>query len=447
MTLQAHVTRPANATSSPSAAATTCCGGDNGGNGASCCGGESGTSAKTYTNAQLHEIEHRWSAPNYDPLPAVLSHGKGVWVYDVEGNKYLDMLAGYSALSFGHQHPRIMSAFLTQAQRLTVVSRAFENDQLGLFCKELAEFTGFEQTLPMNTGAEAVETAIKTSRKWAYLKKKVVADKAEIIACTHNFHGRTTTVISMSSTPQYKDFFGPLTPGFKLIPFGDAAALEKAITPNTAAFIVEPIQAEGGVLIAPAGYLKQVRDICTKHNVLFVADEVQTGFARTGPMFAWQLDGMSAKPDLMCLGKTLGGGVYPVSAVVGSREIFSVYQAGDHGSTFGGNPLGAAVAREVMRVMVDEKISQRSEEMGAWLRGRLQAIKSSKIKEVRGKGMLNAIEINKDAGDAHHYVELMLKEGILCKDTAGQVIRITPPIVITKEEAEWGLERIARVLA
>jgi ornithine--oxo-acid transaminase len=400
-----------------------------------------------YTNAQLHEIEHRWSAPNYDPLPAVLSHAKGVWVYDVEGKKYLDMLAGYSALSFGHQHPRIMSAFLTQAQKLTVVSRAFENDQLGLFCKELAEFTGFEQTLPMNTGAEAVETAIKTSRKWAYIKKKVSADKAEIIACTHNFHGRTTTVISMSSTPQYKDYFGPLTPGFKLIPFGDAAALEAAITPNTAAFIVEPIQAEGGVLIAPAGYLKKAREICTKHNVLFVCDEVQTGFARTGPMFAWQLDGPGAKPDLMCLGKTLGGGVYPVSAVVGSREIFSVFHAGDHGSTFGGNPLGAAVAREVMRVMVDEKISQRSEEMGEWLRARLRAIKSSKIKEIRGRGMLNAIEINKDAGDAHHYVELLLAEGVLCKDTAGQVIRITPPIVITREEAEWGIERIAKVLA
>jgi ornithine--oxo-acid transaminase len=371
-------------------------------------------------------------------------------VYDVEGKKYLDMLAGYSALSFGHQHPRIMQAFLTQAQRLTIVSRAFENDQLGLFCKELAEFTGFEQTLPMNTGAEAVETAIKTARKWAYLKKKVAADKAEIIACMKNFHGRTTTVISMSSTSQYKDYFGPLTPGFKLIPFGDAAALDQAITPNTCAFLFEPIQAEGGVNIPPAGYLRQVRDICTKHNVLMIADEVQTGFARTGPMFCWQRTdlggGPASKPDLMCLGKTLGGGVYPVSAVVGSREIFSVFQAGDHGSTFGGNPLGAAVAREVMRVMVDEKIAQRSEEMGEWLRGRLRSIKSKVIKEVRGKGMLNAIEIRKESGDAHHFVELLLKEGVLCKDTAGQVIRITPPIVITKDECEWGIERLARVL-
>jgi ornithine--oxo-acid transaminase len=400
-----------------------------------------------YTNAQLHEIEHRWSAPTYDPLPAVLSHAKGVWVYDVEGRKYLDMLAGYSALSFGHQHPRIMQAFLTQAQRLTIVSRAFENDQLGLFCKELAEFTGFEQSLPMNTGAEAIETAIKTARKWAYLKKGVPADKAEIIACIGNFHGRTTTVISMSSTPQYKEGFGPLTPGFKLIPFGDTDALEKAITPNTCAFIVEPIQAEGGINIPPAGYLKRVREICTKHNVLMVLDEVQTGFARTGRMFAWQHDGEAAKPDLICLGKALGGGVYPVSAVVGSREIFSVFKAGDHGSTFGGNPLGAAVAREAMRVMRDEKLAERAEEMGQWLRERLRAIKSNKIKEVRGRGLLNGIEIKKDAGAASQYVKALLKEGVLCKDTAGQVIRVTPPLVITKDECEWGIERIARVLA
>jgi len=427
---------------SGSRTAASCCGGNGHVRAAESIGGVTG-----YTNAQLHEIEHRWSAPNYDPLPAVLSHAKGVWVYDVEGKKYLDMLAGYSALSFGHQHPRIMQAFLTQAQRLTIVSRAFENDQLGLFCKELAEFTGFEQTLPMNTGAEAVETAIKTARKWAYLKKRVAVDKAEIIACTRNFHGRTTTLISMSSTPQYKDFFGPLTPGFKLIPFGDAEALEKAITPNTAAFIVEPIQGEGGINIPPMGYLKRVREICTKHSVLMVCDEVQTGFARTGRIFAWQHEGAAAKPDMMCLGKALGGGVYPVSAVVSSREIFSVYQAGDHGSTFGGNPLAAAVGREAMRVMIDEKMTERAEEMGEWLRGRLRAIKSSKIKEVRGRGLLNGIEIRKEAGDAHYFVELLLAEGVLCKDTAGQVIRITPPIVITKDECEWGIERLARVLA
>jgi len=407
--------------------------------------GQSSSASSSYTNAQLAAVEHQYSAPNYDPLPAVLATGKGVWVYDVEGKKYLDMLAGYSALSFGHQHPRIMDAFFKQAKRLTVVSRAFENDQLGLFCKELAEFCGMEQVLPMNTGAEAVESAIKTARKWAYLKKGVPSDKAEIICCVGNFHGRTTTVISMSAVPQYKDFFGPLTPGFKLIPFGDVEALRQAITPNTAAFIVEPIQGEGGINIPADGYLARCLEICRKNKVLLIADEVQTGFARTGTMFACDHD--SIKPDLLVLGKALGGGVFPVSAVVGSREIFSVFNAGDHGSTFGGNPLASAVGREVLKVVRDEELSARAEEMGQWLRGKLRAIKSSKIKEVRGRGMLNGVEINKDAGDAHRYVKLLLKEGVLCKDTAGQVIRITPPLVITKEECQWGLERIAKVLS
>jgi len=406
-----------------------------------------GGSEPSYTNAQLHEIEHRYSAPNYDPMPAVLSLGKGVWVHDVEGRKYLDMLAGYSALSFGHQHPRIMDAFFKQAKKLTVVSRAFENDQLGLFCKELAEFCGWGsdgQTLPMNTGAEAVETAIKTARKWAYQKKGVAKDQAEIIVCGGNFHGRTTTVVSFSSTPQYKADFGPLTPGFKIIPFGDADALAKAITPNTAAFLVEPIQGEGGINVPPDGYLAKCFDICKKNNVLFIADEVQTGFGRTGTMFA--CDHERVRPDLLCLGKALGGGVYPVSAVVGSREIFSVFHAGDHGSTFGGNPLGAAVGREVLKVMKDENLCEKASRTGEWLRGKLRAIKSSKIKEVRGRGMLNGIELNKNAGDAHHYVELLLKEGVLSKDTAGQVVRITPPLIITEEEAMWGVERIAKVL-
>ncbi len=404
-------------------------------------------SERSYTNAELHEIEHRYSAPNYDPMPAVLSHAKGVWVYDVEGKKYLDMLAGYSALSFGHQHPRIMHAFLEQAQRLCVVSRAFENDQLGLFCKELAEFCGFEQVLPMNTGAEAVETAIKTARKWAYQVKGVPKDQAEIISCARNFHGRTVTVISMSCTPQYKAGFGPLTPGFNTVPYGDADALAKAITPNTAAFIVEPIQGEGGVNVPPEGYLRKCREICTTNNVLFICDEVQTGFARTGKMFGWEHDGASAKPDMLCLGKALGGGVFPVSAVVSTRAIFSVFKAGDHGSTFGGNPLGAAVGREVLRVLKDENLAERAAKTGEWVRSKLRAIKSNKIKEVRGKGMLNGIELRPDSGDVHHFVELLLKEGVLCKDTAGQVIRITPPLIITEEEAQWGLDRIAKVLA
>ena len=403
-----------------------------------------------YTNAQLAAIEHQYTAPNYEPLPAVLASGKGVWVHDVEGKKYLDMLAGYSALSFGHQHPRIMDAFFKQARRLTLVSRAFENDQVGLFAKELAEFTGYEQVLPMNTGAEAVETAIKTARKWGYLKKGIPQDKAEIIACTGNFHGRTVAVISMSAVPQYKDHFGPLTPGFKLIPFGDAEALAKAITPNTAAFIVEPIQGEGGINIPPDGYLCKCREICTRNNVLFIADEVQTGFARTGEMFGWEHGGPgdSAKPDMLCLGKALGGGVFPVSAVVSSKAIFDVFQAGDHGSTFGGNPLGAAVGREALRVMKDEGLTEKSVHMGQWLRTRLQEVtaKGGKVKEVRGRGLLNGVELKKEAGEAYGYVKQLLKEGVLCKDTAKQVIRITPPLVITKDECEWGLERIARVL-
>jgi ornithine--oxo-acid transaminase len=405
------------------------------------------TKEPAYTNAELHAIEHAYSAPNYNPMRAVLSHAKGVWVYDVEGRKYLDMLAGYSALSFGHQHPRIMDAFLKQAKRLCIVSRAFENDQLGLFCKELSEFCGYEQVLPMNTGAEAVETAIKTARKWAHTVKGVPKDQAEIISCSGNFHGRTVTVISMSCTPQYKQGFGPLTPGFNVIPFGDADALAKVITPNTAAFIVEPIQGEGGINIPPEGYLSKCREICTKNNVLMIADEVQTGFGRTGKMFGWQHDGESAKPDMLCLGKALGGGVYPVSAVVSSRAIFSVFKAGDHGSTFGGNPLGAAVAREVLKVIKDEGLTERSAKTGEWLRQRLRSIKSDKIKQVRGKGMLNGIEVHKEAGTAHHFVELLLNEGVLSKDTVKQVIRITPPLTITQEECEWGLERIAKVLA
>jgi ornithine--oxo-acid transaminase len=396
------------------------------------------------TNAQFHEIEHTWSAPNYDPMPAALSRGEGVWVYDVEGRKYLDLLAGYSALSFGHGHPRIQQAFFEQARRLTLVSRAFENDLLGLFCKELAEFTGYDQTLPMNTGAEAVESAIKCCRKWAYLRKGVPADQAEIIVCKGNFHGRTTTIISFSSTPQYRDHFGPHTPGFRIVPFGDAAALEAAITPNTAGFLIEPVQGEGGINVPPNGYLRRCAEICRKHRVLLLADEVQTGFGRTGRDFACHHEGV--KPDILILGKALGGGMYPVSAIVARREVFEVFKAGDHGSTFGGNPLAAAVGRAAIRVLREENLSERAAEMGEWLRGRLRSIKSSRIKEVRGKGLLNGIEIRRDAGSAHDLVLALLSEGVLCKDTAGQVIRITPPLVITKDECEWGLERLSRVL-
>src|SRR4029453_16362113 len=317
---------PSNIATSRKAAST----GSVGGNGAPA-GHHSDHAQRTPTNAELAQIERDYTAPNYDPLPVVLATGKGVWLHDVEGKKYIDFLAGYSALSFGHQHPRIMDAFFAQARRLTLVSRAFENDQVGMFAKELAEFCGMEQVLPMNTGAEGVESAIKTARKWAYLKKRVPKDQAEIICCIGNFHGRTTTVISMSAVPQYKDNFGPLTAGFKLIPFDDVEALKRAITPNTAAFIVEPIQGEGGINIPTDGYLARCLEVCRRNNVLLIADEVQTGFARTGKMFACDHDDI--RPDLLVLGKALGGGVFPVSAVVGSKEIFSVFKAGDHGST------------------------------------------------------------------------------------------------------------------
>lgn len=395
------------------------------------------------TNAKYMEVEKQFSATNYGPLPAVLSKGEGVWLWDVEGNKYLDMLAGYSALSFGHGHPRILQAFFEQAEKLCVVSRAFYSDQLAPFARELAEFCGMEMVLPMNTGAEAVETAIKTARKWAYVKKGVARDKAEIIVCEGNFHGRTTTIVGFSSEPQYRDLFGPATPGFITIPFDDTEALRNAINENTAAFLFEPIQGEGGINIPHDGFLREVREICTENNVLMIADEVQTGMGRTGKVFA--CDHENVKPDLYVMGKTLGGGVFPVSAVVGSREILGVFKPGDHGSTFGGNPLGAAVGRASMKLLIKENLSARSTEMGEYLRKRVRAFNSPKIKEVRGRGMLTGIEVYEEAGDGHHFVEELLKVGILCKETVKQVVRITPPLTITKEELDWALEKMEQV--
>ncbi|MBL1215898.1 MAG: ornithine--oxo-acid transaminase [Planctomycetes bacterium] len=391
------------------------------------------------------ELERQYSATNYGPLPAVLSRGEGVWVWDVEGNKYLDMLAGYSALSFGHGHPKMMEAMFEQAKKLCVVSRAFYSDQLAPFAKELSEFCGMEMMLPMNTGAEAVESAIKTARKWAYTRKNVPHDKAEIIVCEGNFHGRTTTIVGFSSVAQYRDLFGPATPGFVTIPFGDPDALEKAITPNTAAFLFEPIQGEGGINIPEDGFLKRVREICTKNNVLMIADEVQTGMGRTGTVFA--CDHENVKPDMYIMGKTLGGGVYPVSAIVSSRDILSVFQPGDHGSTFGGNPLAAAVGRAAMKLLIDEDLCAKSVEMGEYFRDRIRGLNSPKIKGVRGRGMLTGIEVHKEAGTGHEFVEALLAEGILCKETVEQVVRVTPPLVITKEELDWAIERFAKVFA
>jgi len=401
------------------------------------------THPKTNEEYMAYEAEH--TATNYGPLPAVLSRGQGVWVWDVEGTKYIDMLAGYSALSFGHEHPKMMEVMFEQAKQLCVVSRAFFSDQLAPFAKELCEFCGMDMMLPMNTGAEAVETAIKTARKWGYTRKGIEIDKAEIIVCDGNFHGRTTTIVGFSSEPQYRDFFGPATPGFISIPFNDADALRKAINKNTAAFLFEPIQGEGGVNIPSDGWLQEVRDICTENNVLMIADEVQTGMGRTGARFA--CDHGNVKPDLYIMGKTLGGGVYPVSAVVGSKDILSVFKPGDHGSTFGGNPLAAAVGRAAIKLLVDENLSEYAVEMGEYLRQRIRDMNSPKIESVRGKGMLTGIVVKEEAGTGHHYVEELLKAGVLCKETVKQVVRITPPLVITKEELDWGLERIEKVFA
>jgi ornithine--oxo-acid transaminase len=394
----------------------------------------------TTTQQYLDEVG-QYSAKNYKPLPVVLARGEGAWVWDVDGKKYLDCLSAYSALNQGHRHPKIVAAAKAQLDAITLTSRAFHNDQMGPFLHELCTLAGFPKALPMNSGAEAVETALKAVRKWAYKVKGVAADKAEIIVCDGNFHGRTISVISFSPEAQYKDGFGPLTPGFKMIPYGDAAALEQAITPNTAAFIVEPIQGEGGVLVPPAGYLRKVREICTKHRVLFVADEIQTGLGRTGKMFCWEWDG--AKPDAVIVGKALAGGMYPVSAFLSNEEVMGVFNPGDHGSTFGGNPLGAAIGRASLKVLVDEKLAQRAQELGEWFMGELRKINSPHIKDVRGKGFLIGVELS---GAARPYCEALMERGILAKETHDHVVRFAPPLVTEKKDLEWALTQIADVL-
>lgn len=386
----------------------------------------------------------RYSAHNYHPLPVVLSKGEGVWVWDVEGKKYLDCLSAYSAVNQGHRHPKIINALIEQANRITLTSRAFHNDKMGAFLKKLCEVAGFDKALPMNTGAEAVETAIKTARKWGYLKKKVEEDKAEIIVCENNFHGRTITIISFSTEPQYRFGFGPFTPGFKVIPFGDAEALEKAITPNTVGFLVEPIQGEGGVIVPPDGYYKAIREITKKHNVLLMADEIQTGFGRTGTLFAMDREGV--KPDILIVGKALGGGVYPVSAILANNDVMDVFRPGDHGSTFGGNPLAAAVGMAAIDVIIEERLPERAEELGNYFMKRLREINSPYVKEVRGRGLLIGVEIRKEYGTARPFCEKLMELGILAKETHDQVIRFAPPLVITKEEIDWALERIEKVL-
>ncbi|MCU1226429.1 MAG: ornithine aminotransferase, partial [Edaphobacter sp.] len=387
------------------------------------------------------KLEEQYGAKNYKPLDVVVERASGVWVNDVEGKRYLDCLAAYSAVNQGHCHPKILNAMLEQAQKVTLTSRAFRNDQLPLFYEELHKLTGFEMTLPMNSGTEAVESALKIARKWGYQVKGIPANQAEIIVCANNFHGRTISIVSFSTDEQYRDGFGPFLSGFKVIPFGDAAALRAAITPNTCAFLVEPIQGEAGILIPPDGFLAEASAICKENNVLFMADEIQSGLGRTGKLFAYMHEGIT--PDVLIVGKALAGGFYPVSAVLASREILGVIHPGDHGSTFGGNPLACAVARAALRVIVDERLAENSAKLGALFLDRLRQISSPSIREIRGRGLWIAIELN---SPARPYCEALMAEGILCKETHENVIRFAPPLTIGQDDLLWASDRIKAVL-
>lgn len=397
------------------------------------------------TTRECIELEDIYGAHNYKPLDVVLTKGSGIWVEDVEGKKYMDFLAAYSALNQGHCHPRLVKVMQEQCSRLALTSRAFRNDQLPLLAKELCELTGYEMMLPMNSGAEAVETAIKAVRKWGYQNKCIKKDKAEIIVCSGNFHGRTTTIISFSTEEQYKEGFGPLTPGFVVVPYGDLEAFEKAINKNTVAFLVEPIQGESGVIIPSEGYLKGAEMICEDNNILLVTDEIQSGLGRTGKMFASEHE--DVHPDMIIIGKALSGGMYPVSAVVSSREILGVFNPGDHGSTYGGNPIACAVAREALKIIVDERLVKNSAEMGEYLIGELRKIDSPYVDFYRGKGLWIGIVLKKDAGGARRFCEALKDKGILAKETHENVIRLAPPLVITKKEIDTAIEIIQEVFS
>jgi ornithine--oxo-acid transaminase len=390
------------------------------------------------------QIEERYGAHNYHPLDVVIEKAEGVWVYDVEGNKYLDCLSAYSAVNQGHVHPKILAAMIDQAHKITLTSRAFRNNQLPMLYKELSEVTGYEMSLPMNSGAEAVESAVKLARKWAYCVKGVPRHQAEIITAAGNFHGRTTTIISFSTEPLYRDDFGPFTPGFVTVPYGEAEAIAKAINPNTAAVMLEPIQGEAGVVIPPAGYLKQVAEICKKNNVLLIADEIQTGLCRTGKLFASQHE--DVRPDIMIVGKALSGGFYPISAVLADQPILGLFKPGEHGSTFGGNPLAAAIARAALKVLIDEKLAERSAELGAYFMEQLSEIPSKHVQEVRGRGLLIGVVLNDKSGGARRFCEALQKKGILAKETHDYVIRFAPPLVIDKATLDWALPGIREVL-
>ncbi|MGE4468938.1 MAG: ornithine--oxo-acid transaminase [Desulfovibrio sp.] len=391
------------------------------------------------------ELENQYGAHNYKPLDVVLSRGEGVWVWDVDGNRYMDCLSAYSAVNQGHCHPRILAALREQAARLTLTSRAFRNDQLGLFYEELCQLTNSHKVLPMNSGAEAVETAIKAVRKWGYQEKGVPEDRAEIIVCTENFHGRTISIISFSTDPGSRAGFGPFTPGFTVVPFGDADAFEAAITPRTVAFLVEPIQGEAGVVIPPKGYLRRVRALCDQHNIQLILDEIQTGLGRTGKLLAEEHEGVEA--DITLIGKALSGGFYPVSAVLSNTAVLGVLRPGEHGSTFGGNPLACAVARTALKVLVDEGLIENAALMGQRFLAGLRAIHNPKIREVRGRGLLLGVEFMDAAGGARQYCEALQQVGLLCKETHENIIRFAPPLVITAEQVDWALERIVPVLS
>jgi ornithine--oxo-acid transaminase len=396
------------------------------------------------TAADFIALEERYGAHNYHPLDVVVARGEGCWLWDVEGRRYLDFLAAYSAVNQGHCHPRIVAALVEQAGRVTLTSRAFRNDQLGLLCRDLAQLAGFEQVLAMNSGTEAVETALKAARKWAYRVKGVPEGQAEILTFDQNFHGRSTTIVSFSSEPQYRDGFGPFTPGFRVLPFGDLEAVAAAISERTAAVLVEPIQGEAGIVMPPKGFLAGLRELTSRHRALLICDEIQSGLGRTGRLFAYEHDGI--RPDGVTIGKALSGGLYPVSAFLADRDVMSVFTPGDHGSTYGGNPLACAVARAALRVLVDEGLIARSAELGAHLLARVAAIPSPHIREVRGLGLWVGIELHREAGGARRFCEALRDQGLLCKDTHGHVIRLAPPLVIQRDEIDWAVERLDHVL-
>ena len=400
--------------------------------------------AERKTSSDFIALEESYGAHNYHPLDVVIARAEGAWVWDVEGKKYMDFLAAYSAVNQGHCHPRLIKVLEEQASRVTLTSRAFRNDQLGPFCEELTALTGFDRVLPMNTGAEAVETALKAARKWGYTVKGIPEDEAEILVFAGNFHGRTTTIVGFSSDEEYKFGFGPFTPGFRILPYGDADAVEAAMNDKVAAVLVEPIQGEAGIVIPPDGFLRRLREITQQHNALLMVDEIQSGLGRTGKLFAYEHEGI--RPDVVIIGKALSGGMYPVSAILADDAVMGVFHPGEHGSTYGGNPLGAAIAREALSVMVEEEMVERSAENGAYFLKALQAVDSRHVKEIRGRGLWIAIELNEAAGGARRFCEALQDEGLLCKETHATVIRVAPPLIIGREEIDWAVERIGKVL-